>query len=76
MMLESGLKKMEGNTNTMALQANPPAVEIVDPAAIPLDFLEITTSTRPMKAEIKAAILGGAQIPGAKLTQGLRLKRT
>jgi hypothetical protein len=75
-MLESGFKKLEGNTNTLAMRSNPPAVDIWDEAAIPAEYQEVTTSTRPRKTDIKKAILAGIDVPGAKLVQGLSLRRS
>ncbi len=43
------------------------AVEIDDEAGLEAEWLTVTTTTKPDKAAIKAAIKAGQQIPGAQL---------
>lgn len=74
-MAGAGLKKLEGATSALTMRCNAPSVDIWDEAAIPRDFIVQTITERPDKKAIKAAVLGGAHVPGAKLVQTLSLLR-
>jgi hypothetical protein len=65
-----GLRKLEGKTATLSLQACPPSVQILDQSAIPSQFLVIKQETVPDKKAIRAAIESGADVPGADLKIG------
>ena len=59
------------------IRRNPPAVEIADAAALPLSYWR-TPEPRPLaptpdKAAIKLALQAGQEVPGARLTQALKL---
>jgi chromosome segregation ATPase len=74
-MMKNGMKKLEGQTAALTMRANSPGVDIIDEAAIPAEYQVQTISTRPDKRAIKAAVLGGTHVPGAKLVQSLSLLR-
>lgn len=74
-MAGAGLKKLEGATSALTMRCNAPSVDIWDDSAIPAEWLVETVSTRPDKKAIKAYVLGGGTVPGAKLVQTLSLLR-
>ena len=74
-MLVSGVRKIEGPYLRIGIRDNPEAVEVLDAAQIPVEFMrqpEPPPAT-PDKAAIKAAIKAGAEVPGVKLTRSQRL---
>lgn len=50
-----------------------PSVVVTDEAALPADFTRVTTS--PDKSKIKDALLSGATVPGAEMSNGGRALR-
>ena len=71
----ANLDKIKTPTITIALQKNPPAVNIEDEAKIPAAFITIVPEQRiPDKKRIAEALKGGAEVPGATLTQGKSLR--
>jgi hypothetical protein len=68
-----GITKIESPWFVLALQKNPAAVDIIDEAAIPDEFVEIVTTRKLDKTGIKRAIEFGVAVPGAILTRGTRL---
>ena len=69
--------KIETPMFTFQVRKNPPAVEIADPDALPPQFWRTPEPKPPVaapdKAAIKAALQAGAEVPGAKLVQGVKL---
>lgn len=61
---------------TITIAKNPPAVDIFDTLSLPAKFMVVPEPkpAAPDKAAIKKAIAAGEEVPGAKLTQGTRLK--
>lgn len=62
---------------SITIRKNPPSVDIYDPLSLPAQYM-VTPEPKPPvaapdKAAIKKAIQAGAEIPGAKLLQGVRL---
>jgi Gp157 protein len=74
----SKLEKLEGETSTLALKRNPPAVQIEDGATIPHEFLYYppVPDPRPDKGALKKAIKAGRKIAGVKLEGATRLVRS
>lgn len=68
-----GKTRLEGETSTISLQKNPPAVFISDFAALPDEYIHIEVSQTPDKDAIKRAIRSGSNVPGAELIQTERL---
>lgn len=71
----AGISKIECPYFRLALQNNPPVVEIFDIRMIPAEFMKQPEPPPPApdKTAIKAAIKEGREIPGATLTQSQRL---
>lgn len=61
---------------TIALQKNPPSVNIVDENLIPDDFIKTETITSISKKDILDALKEGEEIPGTELkqTRSLRIR--
>ena len=62
---------------SISIRKNPPSVDIFDALSIPNEYM-FTPEPKPVftvpdKKLIAAAIKAGAEIPGARLTQGVRL---
>lgn len=62
---------------SISIRKNPPSVDIYDPLSLPAQYM-VTPEPKPPvaapdKKAIAAAIKAGAEIPGAKLVQGVRL---
>lgn len=76
-MLRTGITKINCPLFAISIQHNPVAVEVFDPLSLPIEFMRIPEpkppAAAPDKAAIKKALQAGAEIPGAKLTQSLRL---
>lgn len=71
----AGLQKVKRPTITVAIQANPPSVEVVDETAIPSDFL-IPQPAKVDKKSILERLKKGEAIPGVTLkqTKGVRIR--
>lgn len=70
-----GRDKIETPVLTVALQKNPPALDVFDVMAIPTEYLvHIPAHEEPDKAKIKDALKAGKEIPGCALTQGRSLR--
>ena len=61
------LRKLDGETSTLSLRVNSPAVEIDNLDAVPPEYKTIRQEIVPDKRAIKAAIKDGMEIPGAHL---------
>lgn len=73
-MLTAGISKISCDYFQLAIQNNPPSVEIFDSAQLPADYLrEIPAKFEPDKALIAKAIKDGFDVAGAKLNQSQRL---
>ena len=71
------MDKLESAMFTFSVRKNPPAVEVLDPAALPLSFWRTPEPKPPVaapdKAAIKTALQAGEEVPGARMVQGLKL---
>ena len=72
-MLHTGISKIECPYFKLAIQNNPPSVNLIDEAAIPEKFKEKVITWKIDKPAIKEAIQSGEVVPGATLTNGKRL---
>ena len=76
-MQAAGIEKIECPLFKITVRKNPPAVEIVDWAALPAEFMIVPEPkpviAAPDKAAIKRLLIAGHPVPGAQLTQGVRL---
>ena len=72
----AGIQKIECPFFKLSIRDNPAAVEIYEPGLIPAQFMKQPEPPPPSpdKTAIKAAIAAGAEVPGAKLTRGIRLE--
>lgn len=71
----ANVQKIECPFFKLALQNNPPAVDVFEAATVPSEFWVQAPPPPPAldKKAIAAAIKAGREVPGAKLTQGQRL---
>ncbi len=70
-----GMDKIKSDLFTIALQANPPALQITDQTAIPAKYLTIIPEQHvPNNEAIKAALKAGEDVPGCALVQGRHLR--
>lgn len=67
-----GKDKIKGELFTLAIQNNPPAVNIIDSNLIPAKYQIVKYDTD--RAAIKKDLQSGAKVPGAELTQGRSLR--
>jgi hypothetical protein len=70
----AGMDKIKTATHTIALQNNPPSVEIYNPDVIPAQYVTIKTEYVPDKKRIEEAIKAGGVVPGAELKQGRSIR--
>lgn len=73
------VERIEGPFVSVAIRVNPPAVDIFDPKQIPEQFMVAPPpppppEKTPDKAAIAAALKAGTDVPGARLTRGVRLE--
>lgn len=61
-------------TRTVRLRKNPPAVCVDDESAIPAKYYTIIPETKQLDKARLAADLKAGEVPGAHLTQGVRLE--
>ena len=76
-MQRAGIERIDCPMFSISIRKNPPAVDIFDPLSIPAKYM-VTPEPKPVfaapdKKLIAAAIKAGTEIPGAKMTQGVRL---
>ena len=71
----AGLQKVKRPTITVAIQANPPSVDVIDETLIPADFL-IPQPAKVDKKSILERLKKGEAIPGVTLkqTKGVRIR--
>lgn len=72
-MEQMGKKKVACPWFNLSIQKNPPSVTIYDEAALPFEYVAEVTTTKVDKAAIKAALVAGIEVAGAKLSNGTRL---
>jgi len=77
-MERAGIGRIECPMFSISLRRNPPAVEILDAAALPKEFWRTPEPKPPVaapdKARIKEALARGEDVLGARLTQSTRLE--
>lgn len=75
-MIVAGIQKIECPYFKLSVRENPPAVEVYEPGLIPAEFMRQPEPPPPSidKTAIKEAIKAGQDVPGAKLTRGVRLE--
>ncbi|MBC7357613.1 MAG: siphovirus Gp157 family protein [Desulfacinum sp.] len=71
-----GITKIESPWFAIAIRKNSPSVEIVDEAAIPPELMIAPPPPppKPNKEAIKALLKAGQEVPGARLSQGVRVE--
>jgi len=69
-----GKSKLEWPEFAARIQANPPAVEIIDPQKIPDDFKAEVVEVKIDKKAISERLKAGEYVPGAVLRQGESLR--
>jgi hypothetical protein len=67
---QHGFERLDGETASLCIQPNPPALNIWNESAIPAEFLTIKQETLVDKVALKAALRAGRQIDGCELTVG------
>lgn len=74
-MKQTGQKQLVTERFTLTVVANPPALRIFDPVAIPAEYLIVETfTTYDNKAIKKAVLTDGIAVPGAEITRGEHLR--
>lgn len=75
-MREAGVQKIECQWFRLTVRDNPVAVDIFEAGLIPADYMRQPEQppAEPDKAAIKAALDAGIDVPGAKLSRGVRLE--
>jgi hypothetical protein len=75
-MMVAGVQKIECPHFKLAVRENPAAVEVYEPGLIPAQFMRQPDPPPPSpdKTAIKEALKAGAEVPGCKLTKGVRLE--
>ncbi|NYT67933.1 siphovirus Gp157 family protein [Pusillimonas noertemannii] len=74
-MLACNIERIDAPLFSIKVAKNPPKVEIFDERQLPADYLTDPPPPAPVpdKRLMLQALKDGAEIPGAKLTQGFRL---
>lgn len=72
----AGIQKVESPYFRISVRENPAAVEVFDALQVPAAFMRQPEPppAAPDKASIKAALSAGQDVPGCKLTRGVRLE--
>lgn len=71
----AGIEKLKTTTHTIAIQNNPPAVQIINEDKIPGKFLTLVPEHYEVnKKAIGDALKSGENVPGAELTRGKSLR--
>jgi len=68
----TGINKIECPLFIITLSQPTSIVEITDEASIPDDYIVVKTEVKPDKAMIAKALKDGVEIPGARLSDGMR----
>lgn len=69
-MEEQETRKLDGETSSLRLRQNPPAVEITDAAKVPDEYRIVVETVSFDKRAIKKALETGSEVPGADLKFG------
>jgi hypothetical protein len=72
-MEQIGKTKIKHPWFNLSIQKNPPSLTVYDEAVIPFEYTKEVTTTSVNKIAIKAALLKGEAVAGAKLSNGTRL---
>jgi Siphovirus Gp157 len=74
-MQRTGITKIECPLFAISIQNNAPSADVYDPLSLPSKFMRQpdTPPPAPDKMAIKAALKAGEDVPGAKLTQSVRI---
>ena len=72
----AGVTKIDCPHFQISIKNNPPSVDIFEASLIPVEFMRQPEAPPPApdKAAIKDAIKSGAEVAGARLTQGTRIE--
>jgi hypothetical protein len=75
-MMVAGVQKIECPHFKLAVRENPPAVEVYEQALIPAKFMRQPEPppAAPDKKAIAAAMKDGEDVPGCRLTRGMKLE--
>ena len=72
-MAQIGKTKIKHPWFNLSIQKNPPSVTVYDETALPFEYVAEVVTSKVDKAAIKAALLDGVAVAGAKLSNGTRL---
>jgi len=74
-MQRAGIERIDCPLFTLSIKKNPPSVDVYDALSVPAEYMRQAPPPPPAidKAAIKKAIAAGEDVPGARLTQAVRL---
>lgn len=73
-MVRTEMMEIKSGLFTLKLRMSPPSVYVENESALPTHYLRIVpATTAPDKVAIKEALKDGVEVPGAYLTQSLKL---
>jgi len=74
-MQQNGIQRIDCPHFAISIAKNPPAVDVFDEAMIPADYIVMPPPPPPQvdKKLIAQVLKAGRDVPGARLTQGVRL---
>lgn len=66
----AGKKSLKAGVHQVTVRAASKSVEILDSGALPAEFVEYETNTKPDKLAIKKQLEAGIEVPGAQIKTG------
>lgn len=76
-MTRAGISKIDCPLFSISIRKNPPAVEL-DPVSLPIEYWRLPDPKPPVavpdKALVKAALMAGVEVLGARMVQNTRLE--
>jgi hypothetical protein len=72
-MEQNGFDRLDGETASLVIRKNPPAVFYHDRDAVPAEFITVKQEMVIDTNRVKAALKAGQEVPGAQLAQGRKV---
>lgn len=72
----AGVHRIESPDVCVTLKANPPSVDVFEPALVPAEYMRQPEPPPPAvdKAAVREALKRGQDVPGCRLTSGVRIE--